>query len=79
MSVKDLTSFSPSLQFFSAIALWLICLGLVAFVISLFFIGGPWISGFFLPNTALRSAWVEKRVRDPDFDGKKWLKEHPAP
>ena len=49
LSVKDLSEFSPTLQYFSSIALYLAILSLVAFVGSLFYLGGPWISGFYIP------------------------------
>lgn len=54
-------------------------LAAVGFVVMLFYCGGPWISGFFIPHTALKSAMFDHRTRSPDFDGKKWLKEHPKP
>lgn len=52
---------------------------LVFFVVGLFLIGGPWIPGFYKPNTVLQSAVFDYRTRDPKFNGKKWLKENPAP
>ena len=79
LSVKDLSEFSPSLQYFSSIGIFLAMLSLVAFVFSLFYMGGPWISGFFIPETALKSAGFEHRARNPKFDGKQWLRDHPRP
>ena len=79
LSVKDLSEFSPSLQYFGSIALILAILSLVGFVISLFYLGGPWVSGFYLPDTALKSAGFDHRTRNPKFDGKQWLKDHPKP
>ena len=70
LSVKDLTEFSPSFQYFGSISLFLGLLVLVGFVISLFYMGGPWISGFYIPNTALKSAGFDYRSRNPKFDGK---------
>lgn len=71
--------FSPSFQFFSSIGMFLGVLSLVAFVFSLFYFGGPWISRFYIPETALKSAGFDHRTRNPHFDGKRWLKEHPKP
>ena len=79
LSVKDLSEFSPSLQYFSSIGIFLAMLSLVAFVFSLFYMGGPWISGFFIPETALKSAGFEHCARNPKFDGKQWLRDHPRP
>ena len=79
LSVQDLNQFSPSFQFFTSVSLLLGILAAVGFVVMLFYCGGPWISGFFIPHTALKSAMFDHRTRSPDFDGKKWLKEHPKP
>jgi len=79
LSVKDLSDFSPSLQFFMSIGCFLAMLVLVFFVVGLFLIGGPWVPGFYKPNTVLQSAVFDYRTRDPSFNGKKWLKENPAP
>ena len=79
LSVKDLSEFSPSFQFFSSIGMFLAMLSLVAFVFSLFYIGGPWISGFYIPKTSLKSAGFDHRTRNPRFDGKEWLRKHPKP
>ena len=79
LSVKDLTMFSPSFQYFSSIAMFLGILSLVGFVLSLFYFGGPWISGFYIPKTAAKSALFDHRSRNPHFDGKQWLKENPKP
>lgn len=79
LSVKDLSEFSPSLQYFSSIGMFFGLIGFVAFVASLFYLGGPWISGFYIPETSLKSAGVDHRSRNPKFDGKQWLREHPKP
>jgi len=70
LSVKDLSDFSPSLQFFMSIGCFLAMMVLVFFVVGLFLIGGPWIPGFYKPNTVLQSAVFDYRTRDPKFNGK---------
>ena len=69
LSVKDLSDFSPTLQFFISIVTIMAILSTVALVTLLFFYGGPWVPGFFIRETALKSAWVEHRIRDPTFKG----------
>lgn len=55
-----------------------LAIALVAFLVLLFFKMGPWVPGFYMKGTSVASV-NQVRDRDPDFDGKKWLKEHPVP
>ena len=74
-----MTDFSPTFQHFLSIAVIIAIAAFVLFVFSLFLTGGPYVRGFYTPNTALKSAGFDYRRRDPNFDGKAWLKAHPEP
>jgi len=78
LTVVDFTDFSPTLQFFLALSIFVALLASIAFVVSLFFKGGPWVPAFYATNTVMQSTLLDYRTRNPDFDGKKWLSNNPA-
>ena len=78
--IEKFNEFWPTLWYVIAAGVCLAILALIAFVLSLFVHGGPWISGFYNRSTALKSSgYGRNRTRDPDFNGKAWLRDNPAP
>ena len=78
LSVKDFSDFSPTLQFWLSVVVIVAIFALFAFIMSLFFCGGPWVSKFYKKGSSSGSVW-RVRPRNPDFDKVKYLKEHPVP
>lgn len=77
LSVKDFSDFSPSMQFGASITIAIATIALIAFVVSLLFYRGPWVSGFFLKGTSAYSI-AEKRPLNPEFDAKKHIRDNPV-
>lgn len=78
LSVKDFSDFSPTLQFWLSVVIMVVIFALFAFIMSLFFCGGPWISNFYKKGTSSGSL-MEVRPRNPYFNKEKYLEEHPVP
>lgn len=78
LSVKDFSEFSPGLQFYLSVGIVIALIALIIFVVSLCFKNGPWISNYYMKGTSA-SSLMKIRPCDPNFDRKKYLKEHPVP
>ena len=78
LSVKDFSTFSPTLQFWLSVAVTVVMIALIAFIFSLCFFNGPWVGGFYARGTASGSL-VGTRPINPDFDKEKYLQQHPIP
>ena len=78
LSVKDFSEFSPSIQFYMSVGITVAMIGLVIFILSLFFRNGPWIPNFYQKGTTAGSL-MQNRPINPSFDREKYLNEHPKP
>lgn len=76
LSVRDFSDVSPSVQFVVSTLIAVAVLALLVFVVSQFWYKGPWVPRFYSKNFSFWSI-MRARPRDPDFNVKEYLAEHP--
>lgn len=70
--IIDFTSFSPSVQWLTAIIVCGLIVAYVVWLISLFFYNGPFLVNFYNKGTFLRSFWMA-RPFNTKYDARKKL------
>jgi len=73
LSVADFSEVIPSISYAMSILVLICAVGLIIFIITLLCCNGPYVSGYYKKNTALKDTWAIRQV-DPNFDISAYIK-----